>query len=271
VRPPPVDPHLPDYLAEYAGTAFLLLVGLTAVAWDFGAGSPVARHIASAPVRRLITGTIFAGAGTLVVLSPLGRRSGGHLNPAVSLAFHRLGKMRTRDLIGYIAAQVLGAVTGALIVRLLWGRRALSTHLGATQPGSLGVWMALVAEVLCTFALMTLILEFIDRPRLMRYTAYAAGGLVALFVVVEAPVSGTSLNPARSLGPAVLAPLYSSLWLYLIAPPVGAVAAALLFRRRKGRATPCAKLLHDDRHPCLFIDCAYGAPDPAELAPKGAG
>jgi aquaporin Z len=265
VRPPPLDPHLPDYLAEFAGTAFLLFVGLTAVAWDFGAGSPVVRHIASAPGRRLITGTIFAGAGTLIVLSPLGRRSGGHLNPAVSLAFHRLGKMRNRDLLGYVVAQLLGGLTGALVARFAWGRRALSTHLGATQPGAAGLVIAIVAELGLTFALMTLILEFVDHERLMRYTAYAVWVFVAFLVMVEAPISGTSLNPARSLGPAVVAPLYHDLWLYLIVPPLGAVAAAMLFRVRKHRTTPCAKLLHDEEHPCLFIGCAYGMPDPAEM------
>src|SRR5438874_1964766 len=193
MRPPPLDPHLPDYLAELAGTAFFLFVGLTAVVWVFGTGSPVGSL--GAPVRRLIVGPIFAGAAAAVVLSPLGRRSGGHLNPAVSLAFYRLGKMRTRDLAWYAVAQMIGAVAGAGLVALAWGSRGKSIHLGATQPGSGGPWIAVVAELVCTFLLMSLILEFIDRPALMRFTPYAAAGLAAFLVLVEAPLSGTSLNP----------------------------------------------------------------------------
>jgi len=264
MRPPPFDPHLPDYLAEFAGTAFFLFVGLSTVALVFGIGSPVARHVHSAAVRRLIVGPLFAASAAAVVVSPLGRRSGGHLNPAVSLAFLRLGKMRRRDLAFYVIAQLAGALVAAALVRLAWGSRATSVRLGATQPGDGGVWIAAVAELACTFLLMTLILEFIDHRRLMRYTPYAAAALAAFFVLVEAPLSGTSLNPARSFGPAVLASLYRDLWLYLVVPPLGAIAAALLFRARKRRPTPCAKLLHDDRYPCLFVGCAYGSPDPAD-------
>lgn len=144
-----------EYVAEFAATFLLLLIGLSAVVVNFAADSPIPSWIESENVRRLLTGLLFAGGATAVVHSPLGQRSGGHLNPAVTLAFFRLEKMTRRNAASYIAAQFLGALAG--------------------------------------------------RPRLMRYTAAAAGALVAFLVFVEAPVSGSSLNPARSVAPAIAA------------------------------------------------------------------
>jgi aquaporin Z len=199
---------------------------------------------------------VFAGGATLVVYSGLGKRSGGHLNPAVTLAFCRLGKMTGRSALGYAAAQVLGAAAGALTVRLAWGDLATQVHVGATLPRHGGWPAALVAEVAITFLLMTLILRFVDDPRLMPFTAAAAGALVAFLVFVEAPVSGTSLNPARSLGPAIASGVFADLWVYLIAPPVGALLAVLAYRRARG-TVKCGKLFHSDRYRCRFLECGY--------------
>lgn len=125
----------------------------------------------------------------------------------------------------YIGAQLLGALAGAITVRLVWRTLAESVDIGVTLPGVGGPVGAFFAEIGITFLLVTLILQFADRPRLMRYTAAAAGTLVANLVFVEAPVSGTSLNPARSLGPAIASGVYAWLWIYVIAPPIGALLA----------------------------------------------
>src|SRR5450755_4954052 len=100
--------HWPEYGAELLGTAFLVFVGLSAVTFDFSAGSPLATVLPDASIRRLITGLLFAGSGALVAISPLGKLSGGHINPAVSLAFWMQGKMHHFDLGGYILGQMLG-------------------------------------------------------------------------------------------------------------------------------------------------------------------
>jgi glycerol uptake facilitator-like aquaporin len=105
------------------------------VVLDFGTGSPVARVLPSHSLRLLLTGALFASCGALVTISPLGRRSGAHLNPAVTLAFWCRRHLRTGDLIGYVASQAAGAVAGAFAVRLLWGRRSASVSDGRTQPG----------------------------------------------------------------------------------------------------------------------------------------
>ncbi|MEU1465871.1 aquaporin [Streptomyces sp. NPDC005727] len=249
-----------EMAAEFTGTALLLLLGLSAVVADFAAHSPVVAAVPSVDLRRLLTGVLFAGSATLIVYSPLGRISGGHINPAVTLAFYRLGKMTGRSAAGYAAAQVAGAILGTVLVLLLWGSWATDVQLGATVPGTGGVWACLAAEAAATFLLVALILNLVDRPRLMPYTAAAAGLLVATLVFVEAPVSGTSLNPARSLGPALVGGTWTGWWVYLIAPPAGALAAAVLYRRRR-RTVACGKLIHDDAYACPFLDCRYTPPE----------
>ena len=252
--------HPKAYLAEFAGTAVILFVGLSAATIDFGVTSAIPMHVRSAVLRRLITGSIFATAGALVVYSRLGRRSGGHFNPVVTLAFHRLGKVTTRDAGAYIAAQALGALLGAFAVWLAWGALARSVHVGATVPGSRGRVVAFVAELLMTFLLLTLILQFVARMGIARWTPVAAGAMAATMVVLFAPVSGTSVNPARSLGPAVWGHELGVLWIYLVAPPIGALLATVLYRALGRRTTPCAKLFHTDEYVCHFVNCQYQRP-----------
>jgi aquaporin Z len=249
-------PGVREYLAEYVGTALLLLVGLSAVCADFAVHSPVVSALPDANVRRLLTAIIFAGTVTTIVYSPLGRRSGGHLNPAVTLAFWLQGKLTSRSAILYAAAQIAGALTGAALVLAIWGGWATNVHLGATVPHDGGPFAALAAETAMTFLLVSLILNFADRPHLMVFTGAAVGTLVAFFVFVEAPVSGASLNPARTLGPAIVGSTFTYLWVYLVGPPSGALSAAVLYRHRRSTVA-CAKLYHTDTVVCRFIDCQY--------------
>src|SRR5450631_3098888 len=102
--------HWPEYGAELLGTAFLVFAGLSAVVFDFGKGLPLSTLLPDPGLRRLLTGLLFAGSGSLVAISPFGKLSGAHINPSVSLAFWAHGKMHHYDLIGYIVAQFLGAI-----------------------------------------------------------------------------------------------------------------------------------------------------------------
>jgi aquaporin Z len=245
-----------EYLAEYLGTALLLLIGLSAVCADFAVRSPVVSALPDESMRRLLTAVIFAGVLTAIVYSPLGRRSGAHLNPAVTLAFWLLGKITARSAMFYVAAQIAGGLTGAALVLALWGEWATNVHVGATVPKAGGPFVALVAETAMVFLLVGVILTFVDRPRLMALTGVAAGTLVAVFVFVEAPVSGASLNPARTLGPAVVGGTFTDLWVYLVGPPLGALLVALLYRHRRSTVA-CGKLFHTDTVDCRFVDCKY--------------
>lgn len=234
----------------------MLFVGVSAVAFMWGSGSPVP-PIEPPVLRRFLTGLLFAGGATAVVYSPLGQRSGGHINPAVTLAFWTLGKVPGRDVLPYIAAQVAGAFAGVSLAALLWGDLARSVQLAATVPGDGWTWGgALVAEFASTFALAFLIFVCVNKPGVAARTGLIAGSLVVLLVTLEAPVSGTSVNPARSLAPAMLFPVWRDQWLYVVGPIAGALLAAVTYRRRWGQATVCAKLYHTEKYPCHFA-CGY--------------
>jgi aquaporin Z len=223
--------HWFEYGAELVGTAFLLFAGVSAVVFDFGTGSPLASVLPDPSVRRLITGLLFAGSGSLVAISPLGKLSGAHINPAVSLAFWVHGKMHHFDLGGYIVGQFLGGILGAALVLLVWGERATSVGVGRTVPGAgYPIWLVFLAELILTFVLVLSIFLFVSSHRLMRWTPLMVWILVALMVWLEAPISGTSLNPARSFGPALVSWFWQAHWLYWVAPPLGALLAVGAFR-----------------------------------------
>ena len=246
--------HPIEWGAEFVGTALLLLGGLSAVVLDFGHGSPVAAILPDRSARLLLTGILFGGTGSLVAISPLGRLSGAHLNPAVTLAFWIAGHVHSRDLAGYWIAQVLGGLLGALMVALVWTSRASSVRDGITLPApGLNRFGAAGIEALMTALLILTIFAFTARHRTMRWTPVAVWVLIAILVWVGAPFTGASLNPARSLGPAVVERRFDSIWVYFAGPLLGAAAAACLSRAAGGRLAPLtAKLFHDWDYPSVF-------------------
>jgi aquaporin Z len=223
--------HWAEYGAEMLGTAFNIFVGLSAVVFDFGKGLPMEQLIPNSSARLLITGLIFAGSGSLFAISPLGKLSGAHINPSVTLAFWIQNKMHRQDVIGYIIAQFIGATLGTGLLAILWGQYAASVKHGVTQPGNgYTAWYAFFAEVSITFLLVLLIFIFVSSNRLMRWTPLMTWLLVASMVWLEAPISGTSLNTARSFGPALVSGLWQNQWIYFIAPPLGSLLAVITFR-----------------------------------------
>jgi aquaporin Z len=246
--------HFSEWGVELAGTAMLMIGGLSAVALDFGRGSPVAAAIPSVSLRLLLTGALFAAIGSLVAISPLGRLSGAHVNPAVTLAFWLTRQVHPHDLAGYLAAQFAGALIGVGIWRLAWGPIAESVMDGVTLPGP-GVHPleAVAIEALMTAILVLTIFLFVSRPKLMRWTPLAVWLVVTLLVWQGALLTGTSLNPARSFGPAVIHGSYSSIWIYFTGPVIGAAVAAVLVHVLGARFRPLtAKLFHDPRYPTIF-------------------
>ena len=242
--------HWVPWLCEFLGTALLLGGGLSAVFLDFGPGSPVAAHLHSTSARLLLTGLLFAGSGSLVALSPLGRRSGAHLNPAVTLAFWTQRKVHPHDLAGYVTAQLAGALGAAAVLRLVWGHTARTLHVGATQPGhGFSPLEAAGLETLMTAGLILMIFFFTSDARTARWTPLGNWLLVATLVWQGAPYTGTSLNPARSLAPALLAPEVNNLWVYIAGPCAGALLAAVVFAGFRDTHTVTAKLFHDPRYP----------------------
>ncbi|MBE0627354.1 MAG: aquaporin [Burkholderiales bacterium] len=215
------------YLSELIGTALLLLVGLSLVIFMFGDGSPMARLIPGEDLRRLITGFLFGTTGALIALSPVGMRSGAHINPAVTLAFRLMGKLDLKTTLGYIAAQLIGAVLGCLPL-LLWGGMGASVAYGASLPGpDIPLTTVILGEVITTFAMVTLLCVFLGFRRIRPYTPAMFPPLYAIMVWAESPISGTSTNPARSLGPALVSGQWQDWWVYWVGPIAGMLLAVL--------------------------------------------
>jgi aquaporin Z len=149
------------FLSELIGTALLVLLGLSLVILMFGTGSPMARLIPSEALRRPVTGFLFGAIGACIALSPVGKVSGAHLNPAVTLAFRLMGKLDLQTTLGYVGAQLVGAVVGSLPL-LLWGAMGKSVAFGATFPGpGTALSTALLGEVITTFAMVALLAVFL--------------------------------------------------------------------------------------------------------------
>jgi len=251
--------HWFEYGAELLGTAFLVFAGVSAVVFVFGTGSPLAQILPSTSTRRLIAGLLFAGCGALVAISPLGKLSGGHINPAVSLAFWAQGKMHHFDLGGYTLGQLLGAILGSLLLALVWRGHAASVGYGATVPGAgYPLGFVFLIEVCLTFLLVFSIFLFVSSHRLMRWTPLMVWILVAVMVWLEAPISGTSLNPARSFGPALVSWIWQGQWLYWVAPPLGAFLAVGAFRLLSGGARDVltGKLFHVPHYRSVFMNAS---------------
>ena len=253
MKPPERGFHWSIWGAEAVGTGLLVLAILAAVAFVLGPDSPVEDWALSA--RLLLIGVLVAIAFVAIATSPLGKLSGAHLNPAVTVAFWVTRHVSVHDLVGYVAAQLAGGLGAALLFKWLWGDTAESVGGAVTHP-SVGAGEAALLEVLMTAALVVVLFGFLSSQRVIRWTPVAVGVLIAVLVWQVAERTGTSLNPARSGGPAVAFSDLEDLWLYFAAPLAGALAVALVWRSRAVRADPLtAKLFHDKRYPCtLAVD-----------------
>jgi len=259
--------HWPEYLGEAGGLGLFMVSACLFGALLFHPGSPVARAIPDGLVRRLVMGLAMGLTAVGLIYSPWGRRSGAHLNPATTLAFWRLGKIAGPDAIWYALSQMLGGVAGVLGTAAFIGPALAdpTVRYVVTVPGTGGVAVAFLAEFIITFTLMTAVLNASNTARWAGFTGIVAGALVAIYITLEAPVSGMSMNPARTLASAVPSGIWDALWIYFLAPPIGMLLAAELFVRRRGLAGVfCAKLHHDSTSRCIFR-CRFGelAAEPA--------
>jgi aquaporin Z len=254
----------PALACEAAGTALLVACGVSLVIADFGAGSPVAAALPSDALRRVVTGFGFGCVGALIAVSGLGKVSGAHINPVVTLAFWRKGAIGGRHALAYVVAQLAGGVLGGLPL-LAWGRIGESVGYGVTVPGAgTGVWVAVLGEAVTTATLVLGLFAFLGSPRLRRFTPLLFPFLYAVMVGLEAPLSGTSTNPARSLGPAVVAGVWTGWWVYVVGPLAGALAATGLHGRTWLRRFEIgvAKLYHFDHDPRRILHAPQRPPAP---------
>jgi len=217
--------------------------------------SPFRHLLPNETVRRACFGISVGVSIAAMALTPWGKQSGGHLNPAMTFAFFRLGKVRLWDAIFYGLAQFVGATAGvALATAVLRGAPGSSTvRYAATLPGMYGPSVAFIAELAISFTLMLTVLFASNHNLLSCYTPYFVGALYAIFITLETPLSGMSMNPARTFGSAFLGRYWHALWIYFLAPTLGMLVAAELFLRLRGGMRPyCAKLHHANDKRCIF-------------------
>ena len=255
MRTRPARLHWPEYLIEAGAIGTFMISAAAFAAVLYHPSSPAAAAIHNELLRRGLMGLAMGLTAVSIIYSPWGQRSGAHMNPAVTLTFFRLGKVQRPDLIGYITAQFSGAVLGMAVAALVLGGVVShpSVNYVTTLPGSAGDAMAFVAESIISFVLMLTVLTVSNQPQLARFTGICAGLLVWTYITLEAPLSGMSMNPARTFGSALLARDFLGLWIYFTAPPLGMLLAAELFTRRYGLARiACAKLHHSAIGACIF-------------------
>ncbi|MFF2364003.1 aquaporin [Streptomyces sp. NPDC058122] len=233
----------PEWLSEFAGTAILLFVMVSLFRVLNGADSPVAQAVTSGEGRLAIAAVVSGVTVGLLVASPLGRRSGGHLNPAVSLAFWLLRALPGRDAMAYAAAQLAGSAVGVAAGRLLWGEPAGTSAVGfATVRAADGVPWAVVfaVEAAATAVMLGAVIFVAARPRPVLPVSVVAGVAVAGLILLVGQGAGGSFNPARQFGPELFSGDFTWLGVYLTAPLVGAIGFALVRRRiRTAPPLPC--------------------------------
>lgn len=252
--------HWPEYLMEAAGLGlFMISACIFATILEYP-GSPVRQAIPDPFFRRVLMGMAMGLTAIGIIFSPWGKQSGAHINPCITLTFFRLGKIAPWDTLFYVIAQFVGAIAGVLLMAAIVKTVVAhpSVNYVATVPGMGGAAIAFVAEFVISFILMSMVLVVSNTDKLARYTGLFAGALVATYIIVEAPLSGMSMNPARSFGSAVAPHMWQFLWIYFTAPPLGMLLAAEAYLRLTGvPGVICAKLHHHNNKRCIFLHCGY--------------
>ncbi|HEX6043627.1 MAG TPA: aquaporin [Pyrinomonadaceae bacterium] len=247
--------HWPEYLMEATELGLFMFSACAFTVLLYHPSSPVAQTIHDGVFRRLMMGTAMGLTAIAIIFSPLGKRSGAHFNPSVTWTFFRLGKIAAWDAAFYTLFQFAGGIAGVMLASFTLGKLVAhrSVNYAATLPGPHGPMVAFLAEIFISFLLMSVVLTVSNKKRWARWTGVFAGALVATYITLESPISGMSMNPARTFGSALSARVWMSLWIYFIAPPVGMLLAAHVYRRlNAGAAIACAKLHHHNNKRCIF-------------------
>jgi len=216
------------YLAELLGTFLFFAIGMSSVQSVGALGG-------AAPL--LVVVPLGFGLGLMAAIFAFGHISGGHFNPAVSIAMAIDGRLSPMDAVGYIVGQVIGAIGASLLILVLWSQDAVKATI--TAPGSgFGDTQALVLETVLTAIFLLVILASTKHASALAALAIPLT-LVAIHLAAV-PFTGSSVNPARSIAPALVGGDLSKLWIYLVAPVIGAVIAALVYRAVDRMPAPTA-------------------------------
>lgn len=238
-EPHPERPfHWRLYMCELVATAVLMVIGLACVIVLSAPGTFLGKLLSAYPaLQAALCGLCFGLAGTAAAMTPFGKVSGAHLNPSVTLAFMLSKKIVWIDALGYIIAQIIGAVLGTTIVYCLgyiassWKIDAVVAHYGATTPYTgLSIWYALGSETLVTGLLIATLYWLAAHPRHKWVTPWIGGIFFFVMNPLTAWISGNSANFARTFGPDLYAGNWSGLWVYLLGPFVGSSLAVIAIK-----------------------------------------
>lgn len=201
--------------------------------------SPVAQAIPSDLLKRVGLGACM-GVVTFAIVTAIGKKTGAHINPAVTWSFYRLGKISGRDAIFYTLAQFAGAIVAPVLLLAAIGVpfKHAKVAYATSRPGPEGVWVAFAAEFVISFILMLVILVMLNSARLEKRAPLVIAGLIAVYIAFESPLSGMSLNPARSFGSALTAGKWDGMWVYFIAPVAAMLLAVEVYRMMRARRLP---------------------------------
>jgi aquaporin Z len=225
--------HYPEYLMEAGALGlFMVSAGCCTVALE-APGSALLQAIPSGFLRRALIGVAMGLTAMALIYSPWGRRSGAHMNPAVTLSFLRLGKIPPHDCVFYLLSQVLGGVAGVVATALVLGSRFTHPPIDyiVTVPGPAGILPAGLAEGLIALMMMGMILVVSNHPRVAHLTGLFSGLFIIAFVTWESPYSGFGMNPARTLASSLPSGIWTAVWIYLTAPVAGMLLAAEIHLR----------------------------------------
>lgn len=195
--------------------------------------SPLHRAIDSSFIRRVFIGLAMGITAIMLIYSGWGKKSGAHMNPAVTIAFWYLHRISGAHAFWYILAQIIGGTLAVFLVKALVPTLITSPEVNfvATQPGMKGLLFAFAAEFLMAFILFYTVLTISNSSK-TAWTGIFAGTLVSIFISLEAPLSGMSINPARTIASSLPSHIWSGWWIYLTAPILGMWLAAHIFRLR---------------------------------------
>ena len=247
--------HWPEYLIEALALGVFMISAALFTALMEHPASPVRRVIRSAFARRALIGLAMGLTAIGLIYSPWGQRSGAQMNPAVTLTFLYLGKMKSADAAFYIFAHFVGGLIGVLLAKTVL-RTAIahpSVNHVATVPGPAGSVAAFIAEAAIACGMMLMVLFVTNTPKLAGFTGLFAGALVFFYITFEAPLSGMSMNPARTFASALPSGVWTGGWIYFTAPVLGMLLAGQIFICLN-HSTPgaCPKLHHDTDRRCIF-------------------
>ncbi len=251
--------HWPEYLMEGAGLGLFMISAVLFTILLEHPGFPVREALPDPLLRRALMGIAMGGTAVLLIFSPWGKRSGAHFNPSVTLTFLRLRKVAPWDALFYVLFQFAGGAAAMLAAAVVLGALPAdpAVRYAVTLPGIPGIGWAFAGETAISLVLMLTVLAVSNSRRIGWATGLFAGALIALWITFEAPLSGMSMNPARTMASAVPSGIWTAIWIYFTAPLLGMMMAAQIYvSASRSTSVACAKLHHANPSRCIFR-CGY--------------